>query len=36
VVVDIWINGTYWAGSILGSFVAFLLLNALPVSVGWR
>jgi MFS family permease len=34
--VDIWINGTYWAGSILGSFVAFLLLNVLPVSVGWR
>ncbi|TMC85751.1 MAG: MFS transporter, partial [Chloroflexi bacterium] len=34
--VDIRINGTYWAGSILGSFVAFLLLNALPVSVGWR
>src|SRR5207244_1614403 len=34
--VDIWINGTYWAGSILGSFVAILLLNTLPVSVGWR
>ncbi len=34
--VDIRINGTYWAGSILGSFVAILLLNALPVSVGWR
>ncbi len=26
--VDIWINGTYWAGAILGSFVSLIFLNA--------
>jgi MFS family permease len=34
--VDIWINGTYWAGAILGSFVSLIFLNAFPVNVGWR
>jgi MFS family permease len=34
--VDIWINGTYWAGSILGTFASFLLLNSLPINWGWR
>ena len=26
--VDIWINGTYWAGAILGSFASLIFLNA--------
>jgi MFS family permease len=34
--VDIWINGTYWAGAILGSFVSLIFLNAFAVDVGWR
>jgi MFS family permease len=34
--VDIWINGTYWAGSILGTFATFLLLNSLPAISIWR
>jgi MFS family permease len=34
--VDIWINGSYWAGAILGSFAAFIFLNAFAVNVGWR
>lgn len=25
--VDIWINGSYWAGAILGSFVSYIFLN---------
>jgi hypothetical protein len=34
--VDIWINGSYWAGAILGSFAALIFLNAFAVNVGWR
>jgi MFS family permease len=34
--VDIWINGSYWAGAIIGSFVAYLFLNNFAVNVGWR
>jgi MFS family permease len=34
--VDIWINGTYWAGAILGSFVSLVFLNAFAINVGWR
>jgi MFS family permease len=34
--VDIWINGTYWAGAILGSFVSLIFLNNFAVNVGWR
>jgi MFS family permease len=34
--VDIWINGTYWAGAILGSFASLIFLNAFAVNVGWR
>jgi MFS family permease len=34
--VDIWINGTYWAGAILGSFVSLIFLNAFAPDVGWR
>jgi MFS family permease len=33
---DVWINGTYWLGAILGTFVTFLLLNSLRTSIGWR
>jgi MFS family permease len=34
--IDIAVNGTYWAGAIIGTFATFLFLNALPPSVGWR
>src|SRR6476660_2661196 len=34
--VDIWINGTYWAGAILGSFASYYFLNNFAVNVGWR
>ncbi|HEY4452904.1 MAG TPA: MFS transporter [Pseudonocardiaceae bacterium] len=34
--VDIGINGTYWAGAMLGSAATLLFLNAIPESVGWR
>jgi MFS family permease len=33
---DIWINGSYWLGSIIGTLAAFLLLNSLPTDTGWR
>lgn len=34
--VDVWINGTYWAGSIIGTFATLMLLNSLPAADGWR
>jgi MFS family permease len=34
--VDIGVNGTYWGGAILGTLGTFILLNDLPVNVGWR
>jgi MFS family permease len=34
--VDIWINGTYWAGAILGSFASLIFLNAFAENLGWR
>src|SRR5213078_3285821 len=34
--VDIAVNGTYWAGAILGTLGTFVLLNVLTPSVGWR
>jgi MFS family permease len=34
--VDIWINGTYWAGALLGSFASLVFLNAFAPNVGWR
>jgi MFS family permease len=36
--VDISINGTYWAGAMLGSAISLFLLNpnVLPVFWGWR
>src|SRR5580698_8883587 len=33
---DIWINGSYWLGSVVGTLAAFLLLNSLPTDTGWR
>src|SRR3984893_15763458 len=36
--VDIAVNGTYWAGAMIGAAASILLLNpsVLPVNVGWR
>jgi MFS family permease len=34
--VDIRINGSYWAGAILGSFASLILLNTFAPNVGWR
>ncbi len=34
--VDIGVNGTYWAGSILGTLASLLFLNLLPVQLGWH
>jgi MFS family permease len=34
--VDIWINGSYWAGAIIGSFASLIFLNAFASNVGWR
>jgi MFS family permease len=34
--VDIWINGSYWAGAILGSFASYIFLNHFAPNVGWR
>jgi len=34
--VDIWINGSYWAGAILGSFASLVFLNLFAPDVGWR
>jgi MFS family permease len=33
---DIAVNGTYWAGAILGTLGTFIFLNVLEPSVGWR
>jgi MFS family permease len=33
---DIWINGSYWLGSIIGTFASFLVLNSLAPDLGWR
>lgn len=34
--VDIAVNGTYWAGAILGTLGTFILLNVMDPSIGWR
>src|SRR6516162_5469496 len=34
--VDVWINGSYWAGAILGSLVSYIFLNHFAANVGWR
>jgi MFS family permease len=33
---DVWINGTYWLGAILGTLATFLLLSSVRTSEGWR
>ncbi|TDC42177.1 MFS transporter [Micromonospora sp. KC213] len=34
--IDIGVNGTYWAGAILGTLGALFFLHALPPALGWR
>lgn len=34
--VDIAVNGTYWAGAVLGTIGTFILLNVMDPSIGWR
>jgi MFS family permease len=34
--VDIAVNGTYWAGAVLGTLGSFILLNKMDLSLGWR
>jgi MFS family permease len=34
--VDIAVNGTYWAGAILGTLGTFIFLRVMSPSVGWR
>ncbi len=34
--VDIAVNGTYWAGALLGTLGTFILLHLLSPSIGWR
>jgi MFS family permease len=34
--VDIGVNGTYWAGSIIGTLVSLLFLNVIGQVLGWR
>jgi MFS family permease len=34
--VDIAVNGTYWAGAILGTLSTFILLNQIDLNIGWR
>jgi MFS family permease len=34
--VDIAVNGTYWAGAILGTLGTLILLNVMSPSIGWR
>ncbi|MCH9815853.1 MAG: MFS transporter [Actinomycetia bacterium] len=34
--VDIAINGTYWAGAVIGTVASLFLLNVLNPSIGWR
>src|SRR5262249_47094396 len=32
----IWVNGTYWARAILGSFASYFFLTSFAENVGWR
>ncbi|MCU1607368.1 MAG: arabinose efflux permease family protein [Modestobacter sp.] len=34
--VDIAVNGTYWAGAIIGTLGTYIFLNQLDPGVGWR
>jgi MFS family permease len=33
---DVWINGSYWLGAIIGTFATFLILSSFRTSLGWR
>ncbi|MFC4951152.1 MFS transporter [Pseudonocardia sp. GCM10023141] len=33
---DIAVNGTYWAGSVIGTLGTFILLNVMDPGIGWR
>jgi MFS family permease len=33
---DVWINGTYWLGAIIGTLATFLLLSSVRTGEGWR
>src|SRR5919107_5844974 len=34
--VDIMVNGTYWAGAIIGTLGTLIFLNQLSPNIGWR
>ena len=34
--VDVAVNATYWGGAIVATLGTFVLLNAIPVNLGWR
>jgi MFS family permease len=34
--VDVAVNGTYWAGALIGTILTLLVVNHLPVSYSWR
>ena len=34
--VDIMVNGTYWAGAVLGTLGSLIFLNVVSLSLGWR
>jgi MFS family permease len=34
--VDIAVNGTYWAGAVVGTLGTFILLKGMDLSLGWR
>jgi MFS family permease len=34
--VDIAVNGTYWAGAIIGTLGTYIFLNVMSVNIGWR
>src|SRR5687768_12740276 len=34
--VDLMVNGTYWAGAIIGTLGTFIFLQQLEPSIGWR
>jgi MFS family permease len=33
---DVWINGTYWLGAVIGTLATFLILSSMRTYIGWR
>jgi MFS family permease len=33
---DVWINGTYWLGAVIGTLATFMLLSSVRTDEGWR